>query len=324
MANGASQIDSAIDIVTPENIAFSYRVAGPFRRLPAFVIDLGILIGLHVVVAILAMFVGSFAGGITFAGVSVIFLIVWWFYGGLFETFMNGQTPGKWVMGLRVLTVDGHPINGLQAVLRNILRAADMMPILSLQIFDIVLDPLEGELMPPAYVIPTGILGLAVMTITARYQRLGDLVCGTMVVSEDRHWLTGLAKLDDERAAQLAEYIPPNFQVTRSMARTLANYVERRRFFSLPRRREVARHLAVPLLERFSFPADTSHDLLLCALYYRTFIADRGDETARQRDASPFAAAGPPPGAAWMAAGDPGHESPFGLRQPQPPGVGRP
>jgi hypothetical protein len=36
----------------------------------------------------------------------------------------------------------------------------------------------------------------------------------------------------------------------------------------------VASHLAQPLLERFGLPADTSYDLLLCALYYRTFIAD--------------------------------------------------
>jgi hypothetical protein len=33
--------------------------------------------------------------------------------------------------------------------------------------------------------------------------------------------------------------------------------------------------------------ADTSHDLLLCALYYRTFIADRMNE--EERTASPFA-----------------------------------
>ena len=31
----AGEIDSRIAIVTPENIAFEYRLAGPFRRLPA-------------------------------------------------------------------------------------------------------------------------------------------------------------------------------------------------------------------------------------------------------------------------------------------------
>ena len=50
----------------------------------------------------------------------------------LFESQWNGQTPGKRVFGLRVLSVDGRPINGLQAVLRNILRAVDMMPLVPL------------------------------------------------------------------------------------------------------------------------------------------------------------------------------------------------
>ena len=39
------QLDSAIEIVTPENIAFRYEVAGPFRRMPAFLIDFAIRLG---------------------------------------------------------------------------------------------------------------------------------------------------------------------------------------------------------------------------------------------------------------------------------------
>src|SRR5207249_9668704 len=115
--------------------------------------------------------------------------------------------------------------------LRNILRAADLL---------------------------LGIGCLIVMMLNRKYQRLGDLVAGTIVVIEERQWLTGVAKLDDPRAIQLAAYLPPNFVVTRSMAKALATYVERRRFFTPPRRREVARHLTQPLLERFGLPADTS------------------------------------------------------------------
>src|SRR5690606_8928029 len=95
-----------------------------------------------------------------------------WFYGGLFETFLNGQTPAKWLLGLRVLTTNGQPINGMQAVVRNILRAADMMPLLSVEMFGIP---------QPGYIIPTMMAGLVTMTFSGRYQRLGDLVCGTMV-----------------------------------------------------------------------------------------------------------------------------------------------
>jgi uncharacterized RDD family membrane protein YckC len=277
-----AQIDTTIEVVTPENIAFHYQAAGPFRRAVALAIDMLIRFGILFFLGCVTSVLGVVLGGMAVLAYLVSYFLLDWFYGGLFETFMNGQTPGKWVMGVRVLTTEGQPINGLQAVTRNVLRWVDMMPFLSLEMFGIP---------APLFVIPTFMLGLGFMMMNRRFQRLGDVVCGTMVVIEERQWLTGVAKLDDPRAAQLAEYLPADFQVSRSLGRALAHYVERRRYFSRPRQREVARHLAEPLLAKFGLPANTSHDLLLCALYYRAFIADRGDEARRQSELSesPFA-----------------------------------
>ena len=277
MANQVPRLDTTIEIVTPENIAFRYRVAGPFRRFPAYIIDVFIRLGLTALLGLVLSLLGLIGGG---ALAIALMLIGWflleWFYGGVFETYMNGQTPGKWLMGIRVLTVDGQPINGMQAVVRNILRLADTYPLLSLEMFGIP---------APIYAIPTFLVGLVTMSFNRRFQRLGDLVCGTMVVVEERHWLGGVTKLDDPRASRLAEYIPADFRVSRSMAHALATYVERRRYFSEARRREVAKHLAEPLLLQFGMRMDTSYDLLLCGLYYRTFVADRVSE---QEGSSPF------------------------------------
>ncbi|MEX2174974.1 MAG: RDD family protein [Pirellulaceae bacterium] len=252
MALRQQPLDSIIQVVTPENIAFEYRLAGPFRRLPALLIDFALMAVIQTILGIVFVLSFGFVSmGLAIALGTVTGFFIKWFYGGFFETFLNGQTPGKMACGLRVLTDRGQPIDGLQAVLRNILRTADLF---------------------------LGVVGLAVMTMNRRYQRLGDLVCGTIVVVEDRQWLTGVAKLDDPRCIQLAAYLPPNFVVGRTLAKALATYVERRRFFSVPRRREVAKYLAEPLLEKFGLPGDTSYDLLLCALYYRTFIADRSQD----------------------------------------------
>lgn len=285
MASKSAQIDSIVEIVTPENIAFHYQVAGPFRRLPAFVLDVLIRLGVFAVLAVVLALFGRAINvtGVAWAGTLIFWFLSAWFYGGLFETWMNGQTPGKWVMGLRVLSVDGQPINGIQAVLRNILRTLDIMPL--------------GNCM----------LGLVAMTMNRRYQRLGDIVCGTIVVVEERKWLTGVAKLEDPRVAQLAGYIPADFVVSRTLAMTLSAYVDRRRFFSLPRRREVARHLAEPLMARFGFPADTSYDLLLCALYHRTFIAEHSEEDSVSSSGgdSPFSASANFPAAGAAAAQQP-------------------
>jgi uncharacterized RDD family membrane protein YckC len=266
----AEQLDARIQIVTPENIAFKYRVAGPFRRLPAYLIDFLIRGGIVVVIgyfAAMAWSVGFLLGSTV---LPYVYFVLDWFYGGFFETYWNGQTPGKWALGLRVVSDDGQPINARQAVMRNVLRAVDMIP-------------------PPLY-----LLGLFVASANKRFQRLGDFAAGTIVVVEESPRVYGVANVTEAEAIRLAELIPVNFEPTRSLARALSVYVERRGGFAWGRRAEIARHLAEPLRIKFNLPPETSHDLLLCAAYYRTFIADRDKDqrSARPRgtQSTPFAA----------------------------------
>ncbi len=172
MPSNPAQIDTTIQIIAPENIAFTYRVAGPFRRLPAYLLDLMFRLLFMVLAMLLLSLMAVAIGGVSMALWLVLFFIVSWFYGGLFETFWNGQTPGKRLVGLRVLSTNGRPINGMQAVFRNLLREVDVLFL--------------------------GI-GFPVMALNRRFQRLGDLVCRTMVVIEERPWLVGVAALDDPR-----------------------------------------------------------------------------------------------------------------------------
>jgi uncharacterized RDD family membrane protein YckC len=274
MSNGAEQLDTRIEIVTPENIAFQYCVAGPFRRLPAYLID--------VVIRILCVVGGFLLFDIVFGSVGMLALgvgmglILWfalsWFYGGVFETFWNGQTPGKRIMRIRVVSVDGQPINGVQAVLRNFLLIVDSLPMFGF----------------PDLYLPLFQVGLIAAMTNRRFQRLGDMAAGTMVVVEEGYGLRGLAHLGDPEIVQLAAQIPPNFQTNRSLARAISAYVERRGVFSWGRRIEVARYVAEPLREKFNLPPGTNLDLLLCALYYRTFIAEQASEESPQ-GVSPFA-----------------------------------
>jgi len=255
MPQAAEQLDTRIEIVTPENIAFHYRVAGPFRRMPALLVDLFLQTVLMFGAFLLLLF--SF-GAVGFGGIGVglgltIVFVVSWFYGGLFETFWNGQTPGKRMMNIRVITTDGQPIHGWQAVLRNVLRTADFLPV--------------GYL-----------LGIVVAMVNERFQRLGDLFAGTMVVVEEPQRLYGVMRVDEPAVVELAAALPAGFRVSRSLARALATYVQRRRGFPWGRRIEIARHLGEPLRVRFNLPISTSYDLLLCALYHRTFIEDRPPE----------------------------------------------
>jgi uncharacterized RDD family membrane protein YckC len=265
MGANPQPLDNTIEIVTPENIAFRYQVAGPFRRLPAYLIDLAIRVAFFWVGAIVLSIVFGLAGlpGLGLGFTLVLWFALEWFYGGLFETFWNGQTPGKRLMRIRVLSIDGQPINGLQGVLRNVLRALDQQPV----VFSMV--------------------GLVTATLNDRFQRMGDLACGTMVVIEEHPWFRGMIRLSEPEAIRLAGQIPPSFQPSRTMARALAAYVQRRANILPMRRLEIAWHLGEPLREQFDLPVGTDPDMLLCGLYQRTFITD-WDEEPSARTGSPF------------------------------------
>ncbi len=196
----------------------------------------------------------------------IIYFLISWFYGTFFETYFNGRTIGKWALGLRVISVDGRPIDGTQAVIRNLLRIADMAPVLSISFFI--------EEFPPLFAVPTCVIGTVSMICTQRIQRIGDLAAGTMVVIDERAWRLPVSKVEDPRVPALASYIPKDYRVTRGMAKTLAIYCERRAYLTPARRREIALHLSQPLLERFGFRPDIDPDLLMVALYHYTFLFD--------------------------------------------------
>jgi uncharacterized RDD family membrane protein YckC len=268
-------LDTTIAVVTPENISFEYQLAGPFRRLPAFLIDFVVRWVAILAIVLLIWITGglisiSQLGPFILATTFLVYFIISWFYGTLMETYFNGRTVGKWACGLRAIDIDGRPISGKRALIRNLLRVADLMPLAAVS--SVAPD------VPPAFMIPTGMVGLTTMICTRRMQRLGDLAAGTMVIVDERSWRLPVVKVDDPRVPALASFFPGDHRASRSMARTLAIYAERRHYLTPARRREVARHLTDPLVEKFEFRRDIDPDLLMYALYYKTFLADPSDQ----------------------------------------------
>ena len=211
----------------------------------------------------------------------IVFLLAFlsmWFYGAYMETNYNGQTIGKMLASIRTISTDGSAIDGVQATLRNFFRLLDVFPFISL-----------GLLFGPEYgytpIIPIFAFGLISMAISPKYQRIGDYVAGTIVVTEDKKWVHGLAKFQDPRVAELAGILPDSFVAPPGMARALAEFVDRRRVLPAQRVSEIAGFLAQPLLEKFELPPDTNPDLLLCSLYHKTFISRRDEEV----ETNPFA-----------------------------------
>ena len=99
-------LDTRRLVETPEGIDLILRPAGLMPRALAFGIDLlirgAILLAAFIVLGLL----GQFGAGL---GTILYFLVNWW-YPVLFEVLYQGRTPGKKVMGLRVVHDDGTPV----------------------------------------------------------------------------------------------------------------------------------------------------------------------------------------------------------------------
>lgn len=263
-----TKLDTFIRIVTPENVSFTYQLAGPFTRLIAFAIDMvimGLVIGLvGIFLGLTVSFVDVFSG-LAFGFFLIFVFVTTWFYGGLLETLWNGQTVGKRVMHIRVLTKDGQPINSFQAIFRNILRLADLQPAMF------------------------GTIGFCFISCTERFQRFGDLICGTMVITEDtqsrRH---ELVKFKHPEVLKLAEQIPKGISLPPTTLKAIALYIYRRRMISSRRRDNIAALITFPLVERFGLPKDVSPDLLLCAIYHASFSTHTTQEESPLRDSIVF------------------------------------
>jgi uncharacterized RDD family membrane protein YckC len=256
-------LDTILRVTTPENISFQHQIAGPFRRVIAYVLDILISIIGFIVLAIAinlicswvliplaqAMGLGSLVEALMgmLAGLFLIsYFIVYWFYGAIMETYYNGQTYGKRWTNLRVLSADGHSIDGVQATLRNFFRLLDIAPMVSLGTLMQLEEPSQAGIP-----IPTAMFGFLIMAFSKKYQRAGDLVAGTIVIHETTSHQPDLATFTDERVPSLAGLIPPDYVATPTMLKAIADYVDRRRFLPYQRSAEIAKHLSSPLLEKF-------------------------------------------------------------------------
>ena len=242
-------LDTTIRLVTPERIVFDYPLAGPFRRVFAYLLDLLVLFGLLFVVSMVAMVLtlGTLSG---MGPVFVAYFSLIWGYGAFCEGLFNGQTMGKRAVGIRVVSDQGVPITGAQAVLRNLVGAVDMLV--------------------PFCFLP----GLISMVLTPKFQRLGDLAAGTMVVVEERQSRVAMTRIQDPAVDALLHFLPIRIAAGPEMARALSDYVKCRGRFSLAIREEMALPLAKPLRARFGLASEPSSDVVLCGVYHRVFLGE--------------------------------------------------
>ena len=252
-AAGSSPLDTTVLVSTPENVAFDFRLAGPFPRALAFLLDF-LLLGFVLFCLTLGLaLLGS-------AGIGILLFIgfaLWWGYGGLMEAFWNGQTLGKKALGIRVVSESGLAINAGQAMLRNVLRSADLFP--------------------PFFP------GVVAMLFGSRFQRMGDLAAGTMVVLEGQRSSPRPPVVTNVKD-QTRDRIPPQFRPDTATIDALAAYVSCRLDLSPARRHELSLILAQHFITAWSLPPRLNPDQLLCAIYEFATVKEENRKTVCRRD----------------------------------------
>ena len=168
---------SIIRITTAFNIDLEFEIAPFHKRLLAYLIDFVLLI-IYLLVMKSLLYDGleiSRDGnvGLDMLVISLPMLL----YSLLFELWLNGQTLGKKLMTIRVISLDGGEPTLGQYILRWITKFFEWPFLFGYMVYS------ERSLY--TYIFITGFLGMAVVIIisaTKKSQRLGDLSAGTVVV----------------------------------------------------------------------------------------------------------------------------------------------
>lgn len=225
------------EVITPEHVAIRYELAGIGSRGVAVMVDtmLQILLAMAPLLAFLQLrkiFPSAWQHSVLSGLLVLSFFLILWAYFVIFETLWNGETPGKRLMGLRVIKDAGYPVDFRAVVMRNFLRAIDWLPVFYA-------------------------LGFIVQLCSKQYKRLGDYPAGTVVVrhgraEQEKTWGEGEAVVFRLLDASVLSQIG---RVTRAEYRTVQHFLERRNELPAPLRAELARRLALSLIDKFGYQA---------------------------------------------------------------------
>jgi uncharacterized RDD family membrane protein YckC len=207
-------------VATPERVSFRLETAGLGSRFVAQLIDGAALSGIVIAVGLASAGLGVLTRNALLA--TLVFVLLGllgaWAYLIVPEALWAGKSLGKLALGLRVVDAQGGPITAGQAIVRNLLRIVDFLPVY--------------------YAV-----GAIAIFVSSRNQRLGDMVAGTVVV-RDR----AAVRLADLRAQPVETPVAqapvgPRHRLDPALRRFVVAYAQRRPFLPAAHRESLARQV---------------------------------------------------------------------------------
>lgn len=221
-----------LEVETADHVVLRYDLAGAGTRGNAALLDAFLSIFMVIGLSIAAVWLGGRLPpslALQLSGVTAFAILVSWVaYFVLMEWLWNGQTIGKRRAGLRVIGPDGEPARFIAVLIRNLLRPVDFLP-------------------------GWYALGVVMIFVTPRSQRLGDLAAGTYVVRAPKprmDWLS-LRTLEPSLSWDLGDATPAiaaaSVRLPGESQRLVREFVARERLLAPADRAKLAAVIARPI-----------------------------------------------------------------------------
>lgn len=175
-----------IEITTTQNVIIEYELATTLDRIIANILD-GIFISVAIGIISLISYL-SFDDQNTLA--IIICVLIALFYHLLFEVFMNGQSPGKMIMGIKVVKINRAHVDFYDYLMRWALRSLEIIG--------------SG-----------GSLAVLFSSASEKGQRIGDVLADTCVIRINKNTIFSLGRL---KKLQKKEKFEPQFPLLKHLS----------------------------------------------------------------------------------------------------------
>ncbi|WP_077148898.1 RDD family protein [Sphingopyxis sp. KK2] len=250
--------------VTPEGVDLELKIASSGLRLGALLVDLGILLAVMILFSLFLDWIDSAASRDV---IDVVWLLgffllrTFWFIG--FELGQRAATPGKRMMGIRVVARDGGRLTADAVVARNLIRELELfLPLMMLGV-GASEDAVSG------WTVAAGVgwsLTLSLFLLFNKDRmRMGDLIAGTWVVMAQR------SKLDHDIAAEAERSGPMQFSEAELSVYGIFELQELERVLRI-RDARAMREVADTIRAKIGRPVAEEDDVFLLS-YYRQLKA---------------------------------------------------
>ncbi|MBO9571714.1 MAG: RDD family protein [Chitinophagaceae bacterium] len=251
-----------IKLDTGFNIEVEFPVAIFGKRLVAWTIDVLICWLITKALALMVNTDSFFVWTSVWEVKGVLISLPVLFYHLFFEIILNGRSPGKLAMNLRVITEEGGQPGIGQYLIRWVFRWVDLP-------YWVAIAAAIGAL--PWWTFPLVFSGVAAVLFTPKSQRLGDIVAGTILI-DTRNRTSWQDTVFTEVSDDYKPKYPGVMQLTDRDINTLKNIIET---VKKKNDHELARKIAEKILSKTEiqtdeYPIDFLERLLTDYNYYST------------------------------------------------------